>query len=103
AEFDVDSQFSGSSLLPANDYFAAVWSFGRAGELNLASSLPSSAQTRRTLSRPPARMVLPSALAATEYMYSAGPLKSRWLLPLAALMKRTFESPQQETTQCSVT
>src|SRR5262245_36689222 len=85
------------------DYFAAVFSLGHAGGANLARSWPWSFQMRRTLSRPPARIVLPSALVATEYMYSAGPLKSRWLLPFVELMKRTFESPPQATSMSSAT
>jgi len=62
---------------------------------NLASSCPWSFHNLSMLSSPPAMIVLPSALAAAEYIYSAVPLKSRWLPPLPALIKRTFESPPQ--------
>ena len=41
---------------------------GGAGGANWMTGWPWSFQTRRTLSRPPARIVLPSALAAAEYM-----------------------------------
>ena len=48
-------------------------------------------------------IVLPSPLAATEYIYSLVPPKSRWLLPLVALMNRTLESPPLATTMSSAT